>query len=94
MHWIEAGAPRGKGPDTLAENKKQWAEWAFGEPDVVVEVPAFDVPATGIVDYQRYVVANPTGRDVWVRATDTIPGDRAVVHHVIVGVFDPSAAGA
>jgi hypothetical protein len=90
VHWIEAGAPRGKGPDTLAESKKQWEEWAFGAPDVVVEVPAFDVPATGIVDYQRYVVANPTGRDVWVRATDTIPGDRAVVHHVIVGVFDPS----
>jgi AhpC/TSA family len=90
VHWIEAGAPRGKGPDPLAENKKLWAEWAFGEPDAVVEVPAFDVPATGIVDYQRYVVANPTGRDVWVRATDTIPGDRTVVHHVIVGVFDPA----
>jgi hypothetical protein len=89
VHWIEAGAPRGKGPDTLAEYKKQWSEWAFGKPDAVVEVPAFDVPSTGIVDYQRYVVANPTGRDVWVRATDVIPGDRTVVHHVIVGVWDP-----
>jgi hypothetical protein len=90
VHWIEAGAPRGKGPDPLAESTKQWSEWAFGQPDVVLEVPAFDVPATGIVDYQRYVVPNPTGRDVWVRATDVIPGDRGVVHHVIVGVYDPS----
>ena len=89
VHWIEAGAPRGKGSDTLAEYKKQWSQSAFGKPDAVVEIPAFDVPATGIIDYQRYTVANPTGRDVWVRATDIIPGDRAVVHHVIVGVYDP-----
>ena len=54
-----------------------------------IEVPAYDVPATGIVDYQRYVVPNTLGRDVWVRATDIVPGDRTVVHHVIVGVYDP-----
>jgi hypothetical protein len=90
VHWIEAGAPRGKGGDPLADYKKQWAEWEFGKPDVVVQVPAFDVPATGIIDYQYYVVPNPTGRDVWVRASDVIPGDRSVVHHVIVGIYDPT----
>jgi len=89
VHWIEAGAPRGKGSDPLADLHKTWGEWAFGKPDMVIEVPAFDVPATGIVDYKRYVVQNTLGRDVWVRATDIIPGDRAVVHHVIVGVYDP-----
>ena len=92
VHWIEAGAPRGKGPDPLAELHKTWPEWAFGKPDMVVEVPAFDIPATGIIDYQRYVVPNTTGRDVWVRATDIIPGERTVVHHVIVGVYDPKIA--
>jgi mono/diheme cytochrome c family protein len=90
VHWIEAGAPRGKGPDTLAEYKKSWEEWAFGKPDLVLELPAFDVPATGVVDYQRHVIPNTTGRDVWVRASDTIPGERAVVHHVIIGIYDPS----
>jgi hypothetical protein len=89
VHWIEAGAPRGKGADPLADLQKTWGEWAFGKPDMVVEIPAYDVPATGIVDYQRYVVPNTLGRDVWVRATDIVPGDRAVVHHVIVGVYDP-----
>jgi hypothetical protein len=39
--------------------------------------------------YKRYVVPNTLGRDVWVRATDIIPGARTVVHHVIVGVYDP-----
>jgi thiol-disulfide isomerase/thioredoxin len=90
VHWIEAGAPRGKGADPLAELNKAWGEWAFGQPDLVLELPAFDVPATGIIDYQRYVIPNTLGRDVWVRATDTIPGQRGVVHHVIIGIEDPS----
>ena len=90
VHWIEAGAPRGKGSDPLADLHKTWNEWAFGKPDMVVELPAFDVPATGVVEYQRYVVPNKLGRDVWVRATDVIPGDRTVVHHVIAGVYDPA----
>ncbi|HKR35272.1 MAG TPA: redoxin domain-containing protein [Steroidobacteraceae bacterium] len=92
VHWIEAGAPRGNGPDPLAELHKTWSEWAFGKPDMVIEVPAFDIPASGIVDYKRYVVPNTLGRDVWVRATDIIPGERTVVHHVIVGVYDPKIA--
>jgi peroxiredoxin len=89
VHWIEAGAPRGNGPDPLAELHKTWPEWTFGEPDLVVTLPAYDIPATGVVDYQRYVVENTTGRDVWIRATDTIPGDRTVLHHVLTGVYDP-----
>jgi len=89
VHWIEAGAPRGDGPDLLAESDKSWPEWSLGKPDLVVTLPAYDVPATGTVDYQRYVVNNTTGRDVWIRATDVIPGDRAVLHHVLTGVYDP-----
>jgi len=89
VHWIEAGSPRGDGPDPLAALNKQWPEWVFGEPDLVVKVPAYDVPATGTVDYQRYTIPNNTGRDIWIRASDTLPGDRSVVHHVLVGVYDP-----
>jgi peroxiredoxin len=89
VHWIEAGSPRGDGPDPLAEMNKQWPEWAFGKPDLMVKLPAFDVPATGTIDYQRYTIANTTGRDIWIRASDTLPGDRSVVHHVLVGVYDP-----
>ena len=89
VHWIEAGAQRGDGPDPLAETSKHWPEWVYGEPDLVVTLPAFDVPASGTVDYQRYVVANTTGRDIWMRASDTIPGDRTVLHHVLIGVYDP-----
>jgi mono/diheme cytochrome c family protein len=89
VHWIEAGAPRGDGPDPLAQLDDQWSEWTLGKPDLIVEVPAFDVPATGVVDYQYPYAKNPLGRNVWVRAIEIVPGDRAVVHHVLAGIDDP-----
>ena len=91
VHWIEAGAPRGDGPDPLAEAPTEAPAWPLGEPDLVVRVPAFDVPATGIVDYQFPVVANPLDRDVWVRAMSVKPGSVEVVHHVLVGTTDVGA---
>jgi AhpC/TSA family./Copper type II ascorbate-dependent monooxygenase, C-terminal domain. len=83
VHWIEAGAPRGAGGDPLAELKRTWPEWQLGEPDLIVEIPAFDVPAAGTIPYQMPSVANPLDHDVWVRAVDFLPGDRTVLHHII-----------
>jgi len=89
VHWIEAGAPRGTGPDPLAALDKSWSEWTLGKPDLIVEVPAYQVPATGVVSYQYPYAANPMGRDVWIRAIEILPGDRSVVHHVLAGIDDP-----
>jgi peroxiredoxin len=83
VHWIEAGAPRGSGRDPLAELKKTWPEWAIGAPNLVLELPAFEVPATGVVPYQDVRVKNTIGRDVWLKAIDYAPGDRTVVHHIL-----------
>jgi peroxiredoxin len=89
VHWIEAGSPRGKGADPLASLDTSWSEWTLGEPDLIVEVPAYTVPATGAVEYKYPFTPNPLGRDVWVRAIEIHPGDRSVVHHVLVGIDDP-----
>ena len=85
VHWIEAGAPRGTGPDPLEELASPAPDWPLGEPDLIVTVPAFDVPATGVVDYQYPAVPNPLEHSVWVKAVAIAPRDRAVVHHVLVG---------
>ena len=90
VHWVEAGAPRGTGPDPLATLDRTWSEWTLGKPDLIVEVPSYQVPATGVVDYRYPRVANPLGRDVWVRAVEILPGDRSVVHHVLAGIDDPA----
>ena len=83
VHWAEAGAPRGEGEDPLEALDQEWPEWPLGEPDVVIDVPSFDVPASGVVEYKYQYVKNPLDKDVWVRASDILPGDRAALHHVI-----------
>ena len=93
VHWVEAGAPRGDGPDPLATLDAEWPDWGLGEPDLIVDIPAFDVPATGVVEYQYQRVVNPLDRDVWVRATEILPGDRAALHHVITTFRNSNADG-
>ena len=83
VHWIEAGAPRGTGTDPLLSQKKDWPQWALGTPDLVVETPPFTVPRTGTIPYRMITVKSPLDRDVWVRAIDFLPGQRAVLHHII-----------
>ena len=91
VHWIEAGAPRGNGPDPLLKVAAQQDNWPLGKPDLVLELPAFTVPASGVVDYQFPVVKNPLDKAVWVKAATVVPGDRSVVHHVLVGAADGPA---
>jgi hypothetical protein len=86
VHWIEAGSPRGAGPDPLTANVGKHApEWPveLGKPDVVVEIPAFTVPASGLIPYQNPNVANPFTKDTWLKAIAIKPGDRRVLHHVV-----------
>jgi hypothetical protein len=92
VHWVEAGAPRGVGPDPLAEYHREWPEWQLGEPDLIVEIPPFDVPATGVLPYRNVSVPCELDHDVWVRAIDFKPGDRRVVHHIIASVGARDAA--
>jgi len=68
---------------TFAKSVKDWPEWQLGPPDLVVEMPAFTTPATGVIPYQMVNVKSALDRDVWVRAVDFLPGQRAVLHHII-----------
>lgn len=85
VSWIEAGAPRGDGPDPLAEIKPLQNQWELGEPDLIIDIPAFEIPATGTVDYQFPEVANPLDHDVWIIGAAIIPGDPQAVHHILAG---------
>lgn len=87
VHWIEAGAPRSEGPDPLAVKRDPPADWPLGEPDLIIDVPAYDVPATGVVDYVRPVVENPLTEPKWLRASTVKVGSREAVHHVLTGML-------
>lgn len=85
VNWIESGSPRGDGDDPLKALKLAPSEWPFGEPDLVIDIPEFEIPANGVVDYQFPVVTNPLDKGVWVEAAAIIPGDTKAVHHILAG---------
>jgi hypothetical protein len=84
IHWIDAGSPAGKNElDPLGQISAPTSDWQLGEPDYVVEVPAFTVPATGVLDYENVTINLPFDKDVWVKSVQHIPGDRRVLHHLL-----------
>lgn len=93
VHWIEAGSPRGDGQDPLATMQHDWPQWAFGEPDAVINIPASDVPATGVVDYKYIDVTNPLDNDVWLSAVQVLPGAREVLHHAVIAMSGKTEEG-
>ena len=88
VHWIEAGAPRGEGPDPLADVQIAQVEWPLGEPDLILDIPEYKIPASGVVEYKFPRLENPLDVGVWVRAATVLPGDREVVHHILAGSID------
>ena len=95
VDWIEAGSPRGDGEDPLqvlaAEKSVEVTEsnWPMGEPDLIIDVPAYEVPASGVVDYQNYEIDSNLEEAVWVQGIAVKPGDTNVVHHLLVGSLEP-----
>ena len=91
VDWIRDGSPRGEGPDPLADYRPTQPEWVLGTPDKVIELPKQDIPAEGILEYRYVYIDSPFDRDVWVRAAEVSPGNKRVVHHVIVTTEKQSA---
>ncbi|MBI1339299.1 hypothetical protein GC169_03685 [bacterium] len=85
VHWIEAGAPRGEGEDPLTLVEHVAPEWPLGPPDLVIEAPAYTIPASGVVEYQYPHAPNPLTEGRWVKAATLLPGDRQGVHHILAG---------
>lgn len=94
IHWIEAGAPRGAGEDPLKINAKPAPEWELGTPDLIITLPSFTVPASGVVDYQNPTVKNPLTEGRWLRAATVKPSDRRAVHHLLSNGAGGYAVGA
>jgi hypothetical protein len=82
--WVNEGAAEGEAKDAPAPI--QWAPdgWQI-QPDVTVELPAFPVPARGIIDWQNLAIAAPFKEDTWITSVAVLPGEPAVVHHMCFG---------
>jgi peroxiredoxin/mono/diheme cytochrome c family protein len=92
MAWVDQGSPLGD-PGRLPPPRTFAEGWTIGKPDVVFELPeTYFVPAQGVVSYVYFQVPTNFKEDMWVQAAEAVPGDRSVVHHIIVYVNDPKAA--
>jgi len=89
--WVNAGAPEGD-PKQMPKAPEYVEGWTIGKPDVVFDLNQdVDVPASGVVPYLYYTVPTNFTEDMWVQKAEVRPGNRAVVHHVIVSVEEPNA---
>jgi hypothetical protein len=93
LAWIDGGKPMGDKADLPAPRK--FADgWVVGQPDVVFDLPEEQtIPATGVVPYLYFVTPTHFKEDVWVQAAEARPGNRAVVHHIVVSYRDPKLGG-
>ena len=89
VQWIDAGAPRGTGEDPLVGYQPELPEWKLGKPDYVVNIPEQSVAAEGVFDYRYVTVDAPNTEDVWLRATEIVPGNTRVLHHIIATTILP-----
>lgn len=79
--WAETGAPAGNlalvpPPPALASLR-----WQLGEPNLVLDVPGFTVPAGNRDIYRNLVVRVPGSELRWVESVELRPGRPGVVHH-------------
>jgi hypothetical protein len=92
--WIDSGAKEGDAKD-LPRKPEYPDGWSIGKPDAIFSMPEeFHVPAEGVVEYQYWVVPSNFTEDRWVTAAEIKMGDRAVIHHAIVFIYDPKAGPA
>ena len=61
------------------------AEWPLGKPDAILNIPAYTIPASGVVDYQHPYVVNPATEGKWLKASTVKVESRQGVHHVLTG---------
>jgi peroxiredoxin len=89
LEWVRQGCPRGDDKD-LPPPARFTKGWKIGTPDKVYRMAEeFKVPATGVLPYKRFTVDPGFKEDVWVQAAECRPGNRAVVHHILVYIQAP-----
>lgn len=81
--WVARGMPEGD-PKDAPPPAKFSDEWAFGEPDLILEAPEdITVDATGPDLFRVVVFPTNLTEDKFVVAVEVKPGNPRVVHHTV-----------
>jgi mono/diheme cytochrome c family protein len=93
LAWIDQGCVEGNRA-LLPPPRHFVLGWSIGSPDAIIEMnKEFPVPAqapAGGIPYKYLVAGKPFTEEKWVQAVEVRPGNRALVHHVLVYMVPPS----
>ena len=94
LAWIDAGAPVTGDVDPLTLTEYSTSEWVNGEPDMIIEVPAQEIPAVGTlgpnaIPYRYTSVELGLTEDKWLRGSEFLPSEPTVMHHMLNTVSLP-----
>lgn len=92
VRWVNTGSKVDGENDPLTALTWPTTKWSLGEPDLIVKVPEQSIPATGVVDYMDIPIDLGLEEDVWIKGSEVVPGDPAVLHHIITTVIPPEGA--
>jgi peroxiredoxin len=93
LAWVEQGCVEGD-PAKTPPPPTFTSEWGIGEPDLVLKMAdkPYTVAATGSIAYQHYTVDPGFTKDMWMTASESRPGNRSVVHHILVFSIPPGSS--
>lgn len=84
FRWVANGAPKGD-PKEMPATPEYPKGWTIGTPDVVFEMQEdYKVPADDVIQYEYFYIPTNFKEPKWVQAIEVRPGNRNVVHHVLV----------
>jgi len=87
--WVDSGAKQGN-PADLPAAPNYVEGWSIGKPDVVLTMPQeVTIAASGPDEYQYFAVPTRFTEDRYIQAVEVRPGNRKVVHHLVVFVQPP-----
>jgi hypothetical protein len=84
VNWANGGAVEGDPHDLPSPIAWPEGGWKI-QPDVVVSLPPYRVPAKGVVEWTYVTVPSGFAKDTWITSIEILPSDPSVVHHA--GLF-------
>ncbi len=88
--WLRAGTPEGD-PAVLPPVPRSSGGWLHGQPDLILELPAYTLRADGADIFRNFVVTVPGRESRFVRALEFRPRSRAV-HHANIRIDRTTAS--
>jgi hypothetical protein len=83
LDWIANEMPQGD-PADLPEPLENKSEWPLGTPDVEMRMLQSYTPPRGSDVYRCFVIPTDFDETKYLSAIDVIPGNRQIVHHVLL----------